>query len=97
MEVETGTCWRRSRTASLSLPQRGNCNRNPKTFSLGRRDVEARRPVIAPRLGFKLLFDDLFPLRQSVAPAHIEDYGRSNGLRYLASSPGCMPSPKDKG
>jgi hypothetical protein len=33
MEVETNNFWRRSSTASLSLPQRGNCNRNPKTFS----------------------------------------------------------------
>jgi hypothetical protein len=33
METEMATFWRRSRTASLSLPQRGNCNRNPKTFS----------------------------------------------------------------
>ena len=33
MEVETGRCWRRRSTASLSLPQRGNCNRKVKTFS----------------------------------------------------------------
>jgi len=33
IEIEIVTFWRRSRTASLSLPQRGNCNRNPKTFS----------------------------------------------------------------
>jgi hypothetical protein len=32
METEIATFWRRSRTASLSFPQRGNCNRNPKTF-----------------------------------------------------------------
>jgi hypothetical protein len=33
MEVETGNFWRRNRTANLSLPQRGNCNRKVKTFS----------------------------------------------------------------
>jgi hypothetical protein len=33
MEVETANFWRRRRTASLSLPHRGNCNRNRKTFS----------------------------------------------------------------
>jgi hypothetical protein len=33
METETGKFWRRKRTASLSLPQGGNCNRKVKAFS----------------------------------------------------------------
>jgi hypothetical protein len=33
IEAEITKRWRRSSTASLSLPQRGNCNGNPKTFS----------------------------------------------------------------
>ena len=32
MEVETVNFWSRRSTASLSLRQRGNCNRNCKTF-----------------------------------------------------------------
>jgi hypothetical protein len=38
METEIETFWRRSRTASLSLPQRGNCNRKSKTFSAKGKD-----------------------------------------------------------
>ncbi len=38
IEVETDSCWRRGKTASLSLPQRGNCNRNPKTFPSKQQD-----------------------------------------------------------
>jgi hypothetical protein len=43
MEVETANFWRRRRTASLSLPQRGNCNRNRKTFSSKGKDQVGRR------------------------------------------------------
>ena len=46
MEVETSNCWRRRRILSLSLPQRGNCKRNFKTFSSKRKRHLELAPVV---------------------------------------------------